>query len=388
MAVTTKNLGLVKAIQVSTVEPTNTNLIWFDDNPSVKIHKVFDTVLASWVPLKDPSASVYSSLTGINTYVGNTTPTFSAYTEGQVIHAKISATNTGASTLNFNGLGAKAIKKESGADVVAGDLILNRIYSFAYDGTNFQLQNTPPNQVFNLKGGIDCSTNPNYPSAEKADAYVVTVAGKIGGASGTDVEIGDMIVAFVDNAGGTQAAVGADWFIVQGDLQQATETTPGFAEIATQTETNTGSDDSRIVTPNKLNNWDVIINLLGAWTNKAFVAGDYFTSGIGTWTVASGDVINNRYLKIGRTLYWNVVLQNTTIASSPTQLRITLPFSSSSSYAVYGLARFDDGTVTEVLFITQTSTNRIDINRQGGAAFPNTTNLANLSLFLVIETDS
>lgn len=35
----------------------------------------------------------------------------------------------------------------------------------------------------------------------------------------------------------------------------ATETTPGIAELATQAETNTGTDDERIVTPLKLASW-------------------------------------------------------------------------------------------------------------------------------------
>lgn len=35
----------------------------------------------------------------------------------------------------------------------------------------------------------------------------------------------------------------------------ASETTAGIAELATQTETNTGTDDARIVTPLKLKNW-------------------------------------------------------------------------------------------------------------------------------------
>jgi hypothetical protein len=43
----------------------------------------------------------------------------------------------------------------------------------------------------------------------------VTVAGKIGGASGTDVEIGDWYFATADNAGGTQAAVGTSWATIE-----------------------------------------------------------------------------------------------------------------------------------------------------------------------------
>lgn len=65
------------------------------------------------------------------------------------------------------------------------------------------------------KGVIDASGNPNYPAAVSGDVYVISVAGKIGGASGVNVEAGDLVLAKNDNAGGTQAAVGSSWDIVQ-----------------------------------------------------------------------------------------------------------------------------------------------------------------------------
>lgn len=68
--------------------------------------------------------------------------------------------------------------------------------------------------LLDLKGATDCSGNPNYPAASKGDAYVVSVAGKIGGASGTTVAVGDVYFATADNAGGTQASVGASWDVV------------------------------------------------------------------------------------------------------------------------------------------------------------------------------
>jgi len=75
--------------------------------------------------------------------------------------------------------------------------------------------------LLDFKGNIDCSTNPNYPAALKGDAYAVSGAGKIGGASGVAVDVGDVIVASADNAGGTQAAVGSSWFILEHNLQGA-----------------------------------------------------------------------------------------------------------------------------------------------------------------------
>jgi hypothetical protein len=68
--------------------------------------------------------------------------------------------------------------------------------------------------LLDLKGTTDCSANPNYPAASKGDYYVVTVAGKIGGASGTTVAVGDVYFAIADNAGGTQAAVGSSWDVL------------------------------------------------------------------------------------------------------------------------------------------------------------------------------
>lgn len=70
------------------------------------------------------------------------------------------------------------------------------------------------------RGNIDASGNPNYPSGTTANwAYVVTgvppgETRKIGGVNGVPVENGDIIVARVANAGGTQEAVGAYWNVI------------------------------------------------------------------------------------------------------------------------------------------------------------------------------
>jgi hypothetical protein len=109
--------------------------------------------------------------------------------------------------------------------------------------------------VIDLQGDLDASTNPNYPAATKGHAYVITVAGKVGGASGKAVNVGDLVVAKADNAGGDEAAVGASWFVLESNRDQATETSLGVAELATQVETDAETDDERIVTPLKLGAW-------------------------------------------------------------------------------------------------------------------------------------
>jgi len=60
---------------------------------------------------------------------------------------------------------------------------------------------------------FDASSNPNYPPSQKGDVLVITLAGKIGGASGVNVGIGDVVNCIESNAGGTQASVG-EFFLV------------------------------------------------------------------------------------------------------------------------------------------------------------------------------
>jgi hypothetical protein len=86
--------------------------------------------------------------------------------------------------------------------------------------------------LLDFKGGQDCSANPNYPSGSKGDAYVVTVAGKIGGASGRSVDVGDVFFATADNAGGTEASVGANWDILEHNLVGALLSANNLSDLA------------------------------------------------------------------------------------------------------------------------------------------------------------
>ena len=107
---------------------------------------------------------------------------------------------------------------------------------------------------------LDCSTNPNYPQSATGQSYFVTSPGKIGGSAGVDVNIGDTIICKAPNGsnGGTQAEVGSQFFILESNRSQATETEIGVSAIASQTEVNNGTVNNKIVVPltlqTKLNN--------------------------------------------------------------------------------------------------------------------------------------
>ncbi len=70
--------------------------------------------------------------------------------------------------------------------------------------------------VMRLKGAINASTSPNYPAANAGDFYVISVAGKIGGASGPSVEVQDTMLCIADEvAEGDHASVGSNWILGQ-----------------------------------------------------------------------------------------------------------------------------------------------------------------------------
>jgi hypothetical protein len=77
-----------------------------------------------------------------NTYAITLNPAPAAYVDGMGVAFKVNVQNTGASMINVNGLGAKAIKKATGNDVSSGNLKAGSIYSLRYNATtgNFILQ--------------------------------------------------------------------------------------------------------------------------------------------------------------------------------------------------------------------------------------------------------
>jgi len=80
-----------------------------------------------------------------DTYTATLTPALTAYTTGMMVLVKLTVANTGACTLNLNGLGAKNIKKYSAgaqADPETGDIVANQFCMFYYDGTSMVLLNT------------------------------------------------------------------------------------------------------------------------------------------------------------------------------------------------------------------------------------------------------
>lgn len=85
-------------------------------------------------------ALAYSVDTGAaNAYVATLPIATTGYTSGMEIKLKATNTNTGASTINVNGLGVKSIKLITGSPLSGGEIASGRVVGLRYDGTNFVL---------------------------------------------------------------------------------------------------------------------------------------------------------------------------------------------------------------------------------------------------------
>ena len=84
----------------------------------------------------------YAASTGsANAYVLTLAPAVGSLAAGQRFTFNANFSNTGAATLNVNGLGATTIKKFHDQDLANGDIESGQIVEVVYDGTNFQFMN-------------------------------------------------------------------------------------------------------------------------------------------------------------------------------------------------------------------------------------------------------
>ena len=209
----------------------------------------------------------------------------------QVRAAGVDIGAAGPKVLNFvgpavtdDGVGGRNIVTGTGALLVADTdptLSANSDANVATQKATKAYVDNAVTGLLDFKGTTDCSANPNYPAASKGDAYVVSVAGKIGGASGTTVDAGDWYVATADNAGGTEGAVGGSWGHVEHNITGlgtaallAADTDGSLAansdsNVATQKATRTYVDN----TENR--NLGTTTNVGNAYTAGAPPAGGY-----------------------------------------------------------------------------------------------------------------
>jgi hypothetical protein len=90
-------------------------------------------------------------------------PAIAAYVAGQTFRFVSTGANTGATTINLNGLGARSITKQGTIALAAGDIPSGVLAEIVYDGTQFQLVNcissTPTFSTLTVSGAANVGGN-------------------------------------------------------------------------------------------------------------------------------------------------------------------------------------------------------------------------------------
>ena len=97
------------------------------------------TNYAQAAQVQDSTFQYLTSVAGTNTITATAALGMSAYTVGQIFRFISAGANTGAVTLNINGIGATAITKNGTLPLLSGDIPASAFVTVFYDGTQFQI---------------------------------------------------------------------------------------------------------------------------------------------------------------------------------------------------------------------------------------------------------
>jgi hypothetical protein len=163
---------------------TSTNVLigTYDNIPAIDDPTVFNNLI---------------TVTGTNDLIGTSVPPYTSYVAGMTLSFIPVATNTGAVTIDVDGLGAKNLFVGSSTPMVGGEIVAGRIAQIEYDGVRFQLYQA---SISIADGSIG--------TAKLADGAVTTI--KIADLNVTTAKIADSNVttAKIANGNVTEAKIG------------------------------------------------------------------------------------------------------------------------------------------------------------------------------------
>lgn len=223
-----------------------------------------------------------------NTITGTTTTTFpGAYADGQVVIVKVANSNSGATTLNINSLGAKAVTKSGSTALASGNLIAGRDYVMSYDGTRFQVLNFTPIAA----DAIACPTCVTS-AASLTSTAIMTGAGSQGSqtpsATSTLDSSGNMALAgTLNKVTITAPASGSTLTIANGKTLTASNSlTLAGTDATVMTFPTTSATMARTDAANTFTGTQTIGALVATTVN-----GNTFTTGTGVLTIAASKTL-------------------------------------------------------------------------------------------------
>lgn len=164
-------------------------------------------VVSAWLNDVDRNTyNILASVVGTNTITATGPLPMLAYQRGIRLWFTPVNNNTGATTLNVNGLGAKNVTKFGTQPLVAGDLVSGVAALIFYDGVQFQVINPQSiniNAVGRLIGTQTFPSTAVYTPTAGTNSIVINMVGGGGGGGGTPATAaGQVAIGAGGGAGG------------------------------------------------------------------------------------------------------------------------------------------------------------------------------------------
>ena len=229
------------------------------------------------------------TVTGTNALIGTSVPPYTSYVAGMTLSFVPVNTNSGAVTLDLDGLGAKNVFVGSATALSSGDLVAGRIAQIQYDGTRFQLY-----QSSIADGAVTTAkiADLNVTTAKIADLNVTT--GKLAANAVTTAKITDanITAAKLDGAQtGTAPIYGARaWVNFNGTGTVAIRASGNVSSI---TDNGTGDYTVNFTTAVSDVNYAVVGSLADSG-NTAFVVAS--ASSVGAPTLMTTSAVRTKNL--------------------------------------------------------------------------------------------
>ena len=182
----------------------------------------------------DGAHTSLSSVSGTNTITATGPLAFSAYVAGQNFNFIAAGNNTGATTININSIGARAITKSGTTALVSGDIKSGQIIPIVFDGTRFQIIGGGGTSVVTTRGDIIRGS-----SGGVEERLALGASGQALTSDGSDVVWGSAGGPSV----GTNAVIRTNSANIQEDITLSDHSTTFTADASANTINNKGSAD-------------------------------------------------------------------------------------------------------------------------------------------------
>lgn len=130
------------------------------------------------------------------------------------------------------------------------------------------------------------------------------------------------------------------------------------------------------------------VKALGEWTPRAFSAANFTANGTMTWVLAAGDVLDEAYMQVGKTLFYKFVFNTTTVGGvASSELRVSLPAGlTAASLSIVPYILIDNGTLRTGLVQAVAGATFLRFQLAGGGNFALAADTTSIFGQIAVET--